>query len=586
MILDEVRKQMKKENVDYYIIPTLDPHGSEYLPDYYRERAYVTGFTGSAGTAVISQESAYLWTDGRYFIQAERQIKANGFKLMKMGIEGYPTYPEWISQNIKNGEIVGMNFKYYLQNAFEELENALSGRDIKIEDKDLIKDIWIEKRPELPLDKLMVHDIKYCGETHENKLLRVRKKMEEQGIDSFIITSLDDIAWLYNIRCTDIEDTPVAISYAIIEKERAYFFIDNKKLDEKSKKHIEKVAEIKGYDDVFQIVSEYKNKTVYVDKSKINHKLYNEIDETNNIVAGRNITTDLKGIKNEVELENLRKTSIRDGVAVVKFIYWLKNEIKNREISEIEVSEKLRSFREQGENFVMDSFGTIAAYGANAAMAHYSATPDNYSMLKDEGLLLVDSGAQYYDGTTDITRTIALGKLRDVEIHDFTLVLKSHLALMTAKFLKGTTDSSLDIISRYPIWKENKDYKHGTGHGVGFFLSVHEGPHSISPRNRNIKMVPGMVVSNEPGLYIEGSHGIRTENIVEVINDTKNEFGEFYKLRNLSYVPIDIDAIDIKMLTDDEKDALNEYHREVYEKISPNLEENEIAWLKEVTKEI
>lgn len=585
MKLDILRKKMKENNIDFYIIPTLDPHGSEYLPDYYRERAFVTGFTGSAGTAVVSKDKAYLWTDGRYFIQAERQIKNNGFELMKMGEENVPTYIEWLKENIKDNETVGLNYKYYLQSSFESLENSLKDKDIKIKDIDIIKEMW-QNRPELPLDKLIVHDVKYAGKTAEEKLEEVRKIMKNKKADIFVITSLADIAWLYNIRCTDIEDTPVAISYAIVEMDKAHLFIDNKKIDDISKKHLESFAEIHEYDEVFEYIKKYNNKNIFIDKDKVNHKLFNCINDTNNIISGRNITEELKGIKNEVELENLRKASIRDGVAVTKFIYWLKKEISEREISEIEASDVLRKLREKGENFVMDSFGTISAYGENAAMAHYSATPDNYSMIKNKGLYLVDSGAQYYDGTTDITRTIAVGELRDVEKRDFTLVLKSHLALMSAKFLKGTTDRSLDIISRYPLWKHNIDYKHGTGHGVGFFLGVHEGPHSISPKGKNTVMEIGMVVSNEPGIYIEGSHGIRTENILEVVKDIKNEFGEFYKFRNLSYAPIDVDAIDKNMLSQEEKDELNEYHKEVYKKISDKLTEEERKWLEKVTAEI
>lgn len=585
MKLDILRKKMKENNIDFYIIPTLDPHGSEYLPDYYRERAFITGFTGSAGTAVVSKDKAYLWTDGRYFIQAERQIKNNGFELMKMGEENVPTYIEWLKENIKDNETVGLNYKYYLQSSFESLENSLKDKDIKIKDIDIIKEMW-QNRPELPLDKLIVHDVKYAGKTAEEKLEEVRKIMKNKKADIFVITSLADIAWLYNIRCTDIEDTPVAISYAIVEMDKAHLFIDNKKIDDISKKHLESFAEIHEYDEVFEYIKKYNNKNIFIDKDKVNHKLFNCINDTNNIISGRNITEELKGIKNEVELENLRKASIRDGVAVTKFIYWLKKEISEREISEIEASDVLRKLREKGENFVMDSFGTISAYGENAAMAHYSATPDNYSMIKNKGLYLVDSGAQYYDGTTDITRTIAVGELRDVEKRDFTLVLKSHLALMSAKFLKGTTDRSLDIISRYPLWKHNIDYKHGTGHGVGFFLGVHEGPHSISPKGKNTVMEIGMVVSNEPGIYIEGSHGIRTENILEVVKDIKNEFGEFYKFRNLSYAPIDVDAIDKNMLSQEEKDELNEYHKEVYKKISDKLTEEERKWLEKVTAEI
>ena len=585
MILDKLREKMKDENIDFYIIPTLDPHGSEYLPDYYRERAFITGFTGSAGTAVVSKDKAYLWTDGRYFIQAQRQIENTGFELMKMGEEGVLTYTEWIKENIKDNEVVGLNAKYYLQNSYDSLESALKDKSIEIKDIDLIKDLWTN-RPNLPKDKIFIHDIKFAGKSIEEKISELRNSMKEKNADLTIITSLDDIAWLFNIRCNDIENTPVAISYAIVERDKAYFFVDKDKLTDEVVKHINQEAEIFEYDEIFDFVKDYNNKNIYVDKNRINNKLYSNLNSSNNIISGRNLTEFLKGIKNNIELTNQRRTSIRDGIAVTKFIYWLKNEVKKREISEIEASEKLRSFREALENFVDDSFGTIAAYKENAAMAHYTATEDNYSMIKDRGFLLVDSGAQYLDGTTDITRTIALGELNSEEIRDFTLVLKSHLALMSAKFLKGTTDRSLDIISRYPLWKENEDYKHGTGHGVGYFLNVHEGPHSISQRGEGIPMEIGMVVSNEPGIYKEGKHGIRTENIIEVVKDIKNANGEFYKFNTISFAPIDIDAIDVNILSEEEINELNEYHEAVYNNLSNHLEDNEKNWLREVTKKI
>lgn len=585
MILDKLRKKMEEENIDFYIIPTLDPHGSEYLPDYYKERAFITNFTGSAGTAVISKDKAYLWTDGRYFIQAQRQIKDTGFELMKMGVEGVKTYIEWIEENIKSNEVIGFNAKYFLQNSYEILKDSLKDKDIKIKDIDLIKDLWID-RPSLPKDKIFVHDIKFAGKTIEEKFNDLRNSMKEKNANLTIITSLDDIAWLFNIRCNDIENTPVAISYAIIEEKNAYFFVDKNKLTEEVEDHINKVAEIFEYNEIFDFVKNYNNENIYVDKNRINNKLYSNLNSSNYIISGKNLTEMLKGIKNDVELKNQRRTSIRDGVAVTKFIYWLKKEVKNRKISELEASEKLRSFREQLENFMDDSFGTIAAYKENAAMAHYTATEDNYSMIEPKGFLLVDSGAQYLDGTTDITRTIALGELNDEEIKDFTLVLKSHLALMSAKFLKGTTDRALDIISRYPLWKENQDYKHGTGHGVGYFLGVHEGPHSISPRGAGIPMEVGMIVSNEPGIYKESKHGIRTENIIEVVRDIKNESGEFYRFNTISFAPIDIDAIDFSILSEEEIEELNNYHEAVYNNLSNYLEEDEKKWLREVTRKI
>ena len=585
MNLEKLRNKMKENNIDFYIIPTLDPHGSEYLPDYYKERAFVTGFTGSAGTAVVSKSDAFLWADGRYYIQAKNQIQNTGFSLMKMGLENVPTFPEWIKNNINKGEKIGLNAKYYLQSNFENLENILNDKDIEIVDIDLIKDIW-EDRPSLPKDEIFIHELKYSGKSAKEKLTEVRSILLEKNSDLTIINSLVDIAWLFNIRSFDIEDTPVAISYAIVEKDKSYIFLDKNKLTDSVKNHLEEVAIIKDYDEVFNFVSDYNNKNIYIDKNKLNHKLFSSINSSNIIFSGINISEKLKGIKNKVELENIRKASLRDGVAVTKFIYWLKNEVLNREISELEAADKLRSFREVGENFIEDSFETISAYGSNAAMAHYTANKEKYSMIKNKGLYLVDSGAQYLDGTTDITRTIAVGELREIEKKDFTLVLKSHIALMSSAFLKGTTDGDLDIIARMPLWRANENFNHGTGHGVGYFLSVHEGPHSIGPRAKGIAMTPGMIVSNEPGIYKEGSHGIRTENIIEVIEDIENDYGKFYKFNTISFAPIDIDAINIEMLNIEEINILNNYHKEVYKNISPFLNSDEKLWLEKVTKEI
>ncbi|MGO1579867.1 MAG: aminopeptidase P family protein [Peptoniphilaceae bacterium] len=586
MVLEILRNEMEKEKIDAYIIPTLDPHGSEYLPDYYKEREFVTGFTGSAGIAVVTQDQALLWTDGRYFIQASKEIENTGFKLMKMGIEGYPTYIQWLKDNLEFKSKLGLNSKYFLQSKYEDLKENLSIKEIEINDIDLIKNIW-KDRPSLSDSKIYIHEKKYTGLSSQEKIKKIRKELKEREADLTILNSLDDIAWIFNIRADDIKHTPVVISYAIIEQNNTYLFIDKSKLSEKVESYLKEFSTVKNYDEIFNFVNKsYENKNIYINKNKMNNKLFSSIKENNKIISGRDLSTDLKAIKNEVELKNQKNAYIKDGVALTKFIYWLKNKAKLNKLREYEVSLKLREFRNEQKDFLDDSFESIVAYGPNAAMMHYKASKENSSIVKNKGFLLVDSGGQYLDGTTDITRTIALGVLTDDEIKDFTYVLKSHLMLSTCVFLKGTTDTSLDAIARYNIWKTNYDYKSGTGHGVGYLLGVHENPPSISPKGRAEEIKDGMIFSNEPGIYKENKYGIRLENIMEVINDQENESGHFYKFNIISYAPIDIDAINVKYLEDYEIEAINNYHEEVFKKLSPFLNPDEKAWLKKVTNKI
>ncbi|MDO5041440.1 MAG: aminopeptidase P family protein [Peptoniphilus sp.] len=579
MILNKIREMMKEQNINAYIIPTLDPHGSEYLPEHFKERKFVTGFSGSQGTALITEEAALLWTDGRYFIQAEKEIKDTGFSLMKMGIEGYPTLNEWLQENLAPNSTVGLNAKYYLQSNYEELEKLLSDKKIKIVDSDLISDLWTD-RPALSNSEVFLHDIKYTGLSSEEKIEQVREELSKVKADLTILNGLDDIAWIFNIRANDIKNTPVVISYAVIEQEQAYLFIDSAKLKESVKKELEKFCAIKSYDEIFDHVANYTDKTIYINVNRINRKLYSEIGPSNRIVRGKDISSKLKSIKNKVELENQKNAYIKDGVALAKFTYWIKTQEDISKYNEYEVSEKLLEFRKMQEGFIEPSFDTIAAYGPNAAMMHYTATEKENAQLQSRGFLLVDSGGQYIDGTTDITRTIVLGELTEEEKIDFTYVLKSHLALMGIVFLKGTDDRQLDAITRAPIWKYRYDYKSGTGHGVGYLLGVHETPPTVSMKSAGNEVKVGMIFSNEPGIYKEGKHGIRTENIVEVIEDVKNESGTFLKLNTISYAPIDLEAIDVNYLDEDEIALLNEYHAKVYDKLSPYLSEDEREWLK------
>ncbi len=585
--IEKLREIMKKENIDYYVVPSGDFHQSEYVAEHFKSRAYITGFTGSAGTALIGREKGILWTDGRYFIQAEQQLKDSGIELYKMRIPGWPTLHEWLMENMKSGETVSFDGRLFSANEYKEFKKIKDKKDINIVmDKDLIEEIWNDK-PELPKEKAFLHDIKYCGKSAKEKIEEVRVEMKNMGAQSYIISSLDDIAWLYNIRGNDVKDTPVVLAYAIVNEEKATLYIDKNKLSNEDQIKLNNEGiKIDEYNNIFEDVKDIKN-SVILDPNKVSGYIYTLINENVEVIEKLNITTKLKAIKNSIEIENLKKCQIKYGVAMVRFLKWLKENVGKENITEVTVADKLLEFRSKGDLFVEESFGTIAGYKDHAAMMHYSATDESAYELKQEGILLVDSGGQYLDGTTDITRSFILGKLTDEEKKDFTLVLKSHINLMKAKFLKGTTGSNLDVLARTILWDEGMDYKCGTGHGVGFFLSVHEGPQSIRPVPNTVVLEPGMILTNEPGVYKEGKHGIRTENVMLVTNDIETvEGGEFYKFEVMSYCPMDIEGIDESLLTEAERKWLNTYHAETYAKLSPYLNDEEKNFLKNATREI
>ncbi|NFG19839.1 aminopeptidase P family protein [Clostridium botulinum] len=585
--IEKLREIMKKENIDYYVVPSGDFHQSEYVAEHFKSRAYITGFTGSAGTALIGREKGILWTDGRYFIQAEQQLKDSGIELYKMRIPGWPTLHEWLMENMKSGETVSFDGRLFSANEYKEFKKIKDKKDINIVmNKDLIEEIWNDK-PELPKEKAFLHDIKYCGKSAKEKIEEVRVEMKKMGAQSYIISSLDDIAWLYNIRGNDVKDTPVVLAYAIVNEEKATLYIYKNKLSNEDQIKLNNEGiKIDEYNNIFEDVKDIKN-SVILDPNKVSGYIYTLINENVKVIEELNITTKLKAIKNSIEIENLKRCQIKDGVAMVRFLKWLKENVGKENITEVTVADKLLEFRSKGDLFVEESFGTIAGYKDHAAMMHYSATDESAYELKQEGILLVDSGGQYLDGTTDITRSFILGKLTDEEKKDFTLVLKSHINLMKAKFLKGTTGSNLDVLARTILWDEGMDYKCGTGHGVGFFLSVHEGPQSIRPVPNTVVLEPGMILTNEPGVYKEGKHGIRTENVMLVTNDIEtDEGGEFYKFEVMSYCPMDIEGIDESLLTEAERKWLNTYHAETYAKLSPYLNDEEKNFLKNSTREI
>lgn len=582
-----LRELMKKNKMDAYIIPSFDAHQSEYVADHYKCRQWISGFTGSAGTAVIEQDDAGLWADGRYFIQAAKQIEGSGIRLFKMAVPGVPTYPEWLSDTLKSGACVGFDGSVFSVDMVRNMEKAFKKKGITLKtDKDLIGEIW-QDRPDMPQSNIFTLDVKYAGKSRTEKLNEVREEMKKNEANYYFLTSLDDIAWLLNIRGNDVPCNPVTISNVVVSYDKCYLFIDPAKVPLNVKSELEKDGvELKKYDEIESFLKGLKAEdSVMLDPEKVNKLWYDAIGAKTKVECP-NVTTMFKAIKNETEIKNLKECMVTDGVAMVKFLKWLKESVGKETVTEYSAAEKLDGIRMKNKLCVGPSFFTIAGYKANAAMMHYTATKNNTATLKKEAMLLVDSGGQYYNGTTDITRTIVLGKLTEEEKRDYTIVLKSHISLATTRFLYGSTGSDVDIMAREPVWRYGIDYKCGTGHGVGFFLNVHEGPQGMRQTPNDIKLVDGMDITNEPGIYTEGSHGIRTENMMLVVKDIKTEYGQFYKFETITLCPIDTAAVKVDMLTSDELNWLNSYNKNVYEKLSPYLTNDEKLWLAEETKAI
>lgn len=591
--IENIRDLMKEKNIYAYIVPSSDYHQSEYVGDYFKSREFMSGFTGSAGTLIISMDEAGLWTDGRYFIQAENELKDSGIKLFKMGEEGVPTIEEYLLEKLPKNSTLGFDGRVMSVKEGQSLANKLAFKGINIEYKyDLVNDIW-EDRCSLPTEKAFLLGTEYSGESFSDKLSRIRAVMKEKKATTHILASLDDIAWLFNIRGRDVKSNPVVLSYAVISIDSVYLFIDKNKIGEDIRAELSKEnVQIKGYEEVDEFIKNIdENEVVLIDTSKVNYAIYNNIPSNVQKIEERNPSILFKSIKNEIELKNIRNSHIKDGVAFTKFMYWLKNNIGKIEITEISATKKLEEFRREQDKFIEPSFSTIAAYKDHAAMMHYSATEESNYKLEPRDLFLVDSGGQYFDGTTDITRTIALGPIPKNVRKDFTNVVRGMIRLSKAKFLYGCRGYNLDILARGPLWEEGVDYKCGTGHGIGFVLNVHEGPNGFRWKVRediddSCILEEGMVTTNEPGVYVENSHGIRIENEIVVRKAEKNEYGQFMDFEVITFAPIDLDAIDESLILKDEKVYLNNYHKQVYDKISPYLNEEEKQWLKTYTREI
>ena len=591
--IEKIRDLMKEKNIYAYIVPSSDYHQSEYVGDYFKSREFMSGFTGSAGTLIISMDEAGLWTDGRYFIQAENELKDSGIKLFKMGEEGVPTIEEYLLEKLPKNSTLGFDGRVMSVKEGQSLANKLAFKGINIEYKyDLVNDIW-EDRCSLPTEKAFLLGIEYSGESFSDKLSRIRAVMKAKKATTHILASLDDIAWLFNIRGRDVKSNPVVLSYAVISIDSVYLFIDKNKIGEDIRAELSKEnVQIKGYEEVYEFIKKIEeNEVVLIDTSKVNYAIYSNIPSNVQKIEERNPSILFKSIKNEIELKNIRNSHIKDGVAFTKFMYWLKNNIGKIEITEISATQKLEEFRREQDKFIEPSFSTIAAYKDHAAMMHYSATEESNYKLEPRDLFLVDSGGQYFDGTTDITRTIALGPIPENVRKDFTNVVRGMIRLSKAKFLYGCRGYNLDILARGPLWEEGIDYKCGTGHGIGFVLNVHEGPNGFRWKVREdiddtCILEEGMVTTNEPGVYVENSHGIRIENEIVVRKAEKNEYGQFMDFEVITFAPIDLDAIDESLILKDEKVYLNNYHKQVYDKISLYLNEEEKQWLKTYTREI
>ena len=602
--LDALRKLMKERGMDAYMIPTADFHESEYVGEHFKCREYMTGFTGSAGTALITMDEACLWVDGRYYVQAAAQLKDSTVTMMKMGQEGVPSLRAYLEDKMPEGGCLGFDGR--VVNAAEglALEEMLRERGARISyGEDLAGMIW-QERPELSAEPAWVLDERYAGKSALDKIADVREAMEKVHASVHVLTSLDDIAWLLNIRGNDILYNPVVLSYALVTMDQLYLFVNSSVLEGKAYPYLEdekgiSVREylertgvtVMPYDGVYDMVEGLKNEKVLLEKCRINYAVYRLIDGSNKVIDRMNPTASMKAVKNDVEIENEKRAHIKDGVAMTKFIYWLKKNTGRIPMDEISVSDYLGKLRMDQEGCIGLSFATISAYGAHGAMCHYSATPESSIPLEPRGLYLIDSGGQYYEGTTDITRTIAMGPVTDEEKEHFTLVLMSMLRLGDVKFLHGCRGLSLDYAAREPLWRRGLNYEHGTGHGVSYLSSVHERPNGIRfkmvpERQDNAVMEAGMITSDEPGVYIEGSHGIRTENLVLCVEDEKNEYGQFLRFEYLTYVPIDLEVIDREIMSERDVELLNRYHEQVYEKISPYLDEDERVWLAEATRAV
>lgn len=584
--ISALRFLMSEKDIQAYIVTSSDPHMSEYVPDRWKAREWISGFSGSAGTVIITSDKAGLWTDSRYFLQAEQQLRNSGIELFKMGQPETPTAFEWLASQLPIKANIGFDGTCFSVSQTRELKNFLGDLDIHIVDEyDLVAEIW-DNCPSLPSEEIFDHEVKYSGRTRYSKLTKIRNEMTKNGCNYHFVGSLDDVAWIFNIRGNDVDFNPLTLAYAVIGNQTATLYLNEDNVPESLIKNLSSdEIYIADYKQIFKDLDSLPGSAnVLLDINRTNLKIYNSISA--NIIEKENPSQLLKSIKNEVEIEGMKNAMRKDGIALTQFYFWLEENLGKTKITEFTVMKKLKEFRSAQVDFKGESFGSIVGYKDHGAHPHYSTTVESDVEIKAEGILLIDSGAQYLDGTTDITRTIPLGDLTEEEKTDFTLVLKGMIQLSMAKFPKGTRGCNLDTLARQALWKNGRNYGHGTGHGVGCFMNVHEGPQSIRQEIKEQAILPGMITSNEPGLYRIGKYGIRHENLILCYESEISEFGEFLEFESITLCHFETKGILPELLTQEERMWLNNYHQKVYNLISPELDEKHQVWLKEKTKAI
>lgn len=587
--LASLRELMKREHLSAFIFPSTDAHQSEYVADHWRGREWISGFNGSAGTAVVTMKSAALWTDSRYFLAAEEQLEGTEYQLMRLKMEGTPTIAEWLGKELQDVQSpeVGLDGMVNSYNYVKDLSYSLrklGGITLRT-NLDPLEQIW-ENRPSLPANPVEIQPLEYAGETLASKVARIRKSLRELHADGMLVSALDDIAWTLNLRGTDVHCNPVFVSYLLIESDKVSLFVDDNKLSPEVKQYLQdNQVSLYKYNKVEKCLESYSEYNILLDGNETSYYLWKTVKCQEIVAAGSPIPA-MKAVKNKAEIAGYRSAMLKDGVAMVKFLKWLKPAVEAGGQTEISIDEKLTSLRAEQKLFRDISFDTIAGYAQHGAIVHYEATPETDVILKPEGLILIDSGAQYQDGTTDITRTIALGAVSEEMKHVYTLVLKAHIQLELVKFPDGASGTQLDAVGRECMWREGYNFLHGTGHGVGSYLCVHEGPHQIRMEWMPTPLRAGMTLTDEPGLYLAGKFGVRIENTVLISDYMSTEFGKFLQIEPLTLCPIDTTPIDVDMLLPEEIDWLNAYHHSVYEKLSPFLDEEEKIWLENATKPI
>ena len=587
--LSAIRNFMETNKLDAFIVPSTDAHLSEYPPKMWESRKWISGFTGSAGTAVITKDKAGIWTDSRYFLQADTELAGTGFDLFKMGQAETPEMTAWIIEQVGKGGTVGIDGLVYAASDAKALKTRLDAKEIKLETSlDPFAEVW-ENRPKISQNKVFLLPDEVTGESTKSKIERINAQLDKLDADGLIAVTLDAVAWIFNMRGSDVDFNPVAVAYGYVSKKESVLFVDAEKLDDQTKKTLLKQGvKIDDYNQVFNYVAHLpENSSICITGNKINYKLYKTIPAWCKIIDVPSPVDLMKAVKNETELNGFRNAMVKDGVALVKFFMWLEKAVPNGEVTEVTIEEKLLEYRPQQDLFVGESFSTIAGYAGNGAIIHYHAHPETCLKVEPKGLMLIDSGGQYKDGTTDITRTVAVGKLTKQMKEDYTNVLKGHIGIATAIYPVGTRGSQLDILARKALWDNCQTYWHGTGHGIGHFLNVHEGPQNIRLEENPTTLRIGMVTSNEPGIYRANEYGIRIENLIvtQLYNKTE-DFGTFYDFETITLCPIDTKPIVKKLLTKKETKWLNNYHKMVYDKLKKYLSKDEKEWLKEKTKPI